>query len=160
MLDELDKFQFKATFFCIGNNVEKYPNVYNEILRRGHCVANHTFNHLRGFSTKNEDYFENINQCENLVKSKYFRPPHGQLKFSQIRYLKKRFSIVMWSLLAEDWNPNLNLSRKIFELIKNTSSGDIIVFHDSEKARKNLEFLLPEYLKFLSNENFTSKVFE
>lgn len=160
VLDLLDKFNFKATFFCIGNNVEKFPDIYSEILKRGHQTANHTFNHINGFKSNNSLYFENIKKCSDFVISSYFRPPHGKLKFSQISFLKNKYKIVMWTLLAEDWNNKMNVKLKLAKLIKNTRSGDIIVFHDSLKAQKNLEFLLPNYLKFLSENGFTSLVFK
>lgn len=155
----MDKYEFKATFFCIGDNVRKYPETYNEILNRGHQTGNHTFNHLRGFETNNKTYFENTEQCAELVKSNLFRPPHGHLKPSQVNYLKKHYKIIMWSLLAEDWNPKLNANWKLERLKKLTKPGDIVVFHDSEKANKNLKFLLPQYFKFLSDNNFKSKLF-
>lgn len=160
VLDLLDKFNFKATFFCIGNNVEKYPEVYNEILKRGHQTANHTFNHQSGFKVGNDKYFENIEKCKEYVKSSYFRPPHGRLRYSQVSFLKDKYKIVMWTLLAEDWNQKMNVQSKLVKLIKNTKTGDIVVFHDSQKAQKNLEFILPGYLKFLSENGFTAKVFK
>jgi len=156
VMDELDKYGFKATFFCIGDNVRKYPETYIEIIKRGHKTGNHTFNHLRGFQTNNTNYFNNTEKCAELVESKLFRPPHGHLKPSQVQYLKQQYKIIMWSILAEDWNPKLNVHLKLERLNMDTKSGDIIVFHDSEKAYKNLEFLLPKYLKFLSDNKFNS----
>ena len=158
VMDELDKFGFKATFFCIGDNVRKYPETYREILERGHKTGNHTFNHLRGFQTDNKTYFKNTEKCAELVDSNLFRPPHGHLKSSQVSHLKKQYEIIMWSLLAEDWNPKLDVTMKLGQLTKLTQKGDIIVFHDSAKAQKNLEFLLPKYLQFLSENNFTSSL--
>ncbi len=158
VMDELDKFGFKATFFCIGYNVCKYPDIAAEILKRGHHLGNHTYNHLRGFQTKNKTYFNNIEQCAEWVDSKLFRPPHGQLKSSQVRFLKSRYEIIMWSLLAEDWNPSLDVSLKLEKLKNFTRKGDIVVFHDSLKAQKNLEFLLPKYLKFLYENNYSAKL--
>lgn len=156
----LDKFKFKATFFCIGNNIEKYPDIYNQILYCGHNTANHTFNHLNGFKTSNKLYFDNIEKCSELVKSNCFRPPHGSIKYSQISFIEKKYKIIMWSLLAEDWNRNLNIDRKLKQLIKLSRTGDIVVFHDSLKAFENLKLLLPAYLEFLSENNFNSKLFE
>lgn len=156
----LDTYKFKATFFCIGNNVEKYPDIYSEILKRGHKTANHTFSHLNGFKSSNKFYFDNIEKCSELVNSQCFRPPHGRIKYSQIDFISKKFKIIMWSLLAEDWNKNLNIDRKITNLIKHTQTGDIIVFHDSLKALENIKLLLPAYFEFLSKNNFKSKLFE
>ncbi len=159
-MDILDKYKFKATFFCIGDNIRKFPETYKQILERGHTTGNHTFNHLSGFKTNNESYFENVSKCDALVKSKLLRPPYGHIKSSQIAYLKSHYQIIMWSLLVEDWNPKLDKSRKL-ELLKSlTREGDIIVFHDSEKARKNLEYLLPLYLDFLKEQGFKSGLLE
>ena len=159
VMEELDKYGFKATFFCIGDNVRKYPETYQEILNNGHRTGNHTFNHLKGFSTSSPTYFENIQECAQLVKSELYRPPYGQITFSQIKHLSKQYQIIMWSLLVEDWNPKLDQAKKLSLLSSETKSGDIIVFHDSEKAFENLKVILPEYLEFLSNAGFSSVVF-
>ena len=154
VLNQLDRFDFKATFFCIGDNIRKYPEIYKQILDRGHQTGNHTFNHLSGFKTSNDKYFENIAKCAELVKNKLFRPPYGHIKSSQILHLKPNYQIVMWSLLVEDWNPKLDRLCKLDLLKKLTRKGDIIVFHDSEKAKGNLEYLLPLYLEFLKTEHY------
>lgn len=159
VMDELDKYGFKATFFCIGDNVRKFPETYKEILERGHKTGNHTFNHLRGFQTDNKTYFSNTEKCAELVDSKLFRPPHGHIKSSQVSVLKEHYQIIMWSLLAEDWNPKLDVKMKLEQLKRLTKKGDIVVFHDSEKAKKNLEFLLPQYLQFLRDNNFATLLF-
>jgi peptidoglycan/xylan/chitin deacetylase (PgdA/CDA1 family) len=159
VMKELDKFGFKATFFCIGDNVQKYPETYQEILNNGHRTGNHTFNHLKGFSTSSPTYFENIQECAQLVKSELYRPPYGQITFSQIKHLSKKYQIIMWSLLVEDWNPKLDQAKKLSLLSTETKSGDIIVFHDSEKAFENLKVILPAYLEFMSNAGFSSVVF-
>lgn len=160
VLDQLDKYGFKAVFFCIGANVRKYQKQYLEILARGHQTGNHTLHHISGFKSKNQHYFNNIQGCSELVKSELFRPPHGHLKPSQVSYLKKKYRIIMWSLLAEDWNPNLDCKLKEEKLISSTKPGDIVVFHDSEKAQKNLEILLPNYLKYLSEAKYESALFD
>jgi len=159
VMDELDKHGFKATFFCIGDNVRKYPETYAQVIERGHHTGNHTFNHLRGFQTDNQVYYENIAQCAELVQSKLFRPPHGHLTPSQVSYIKQHYNIIMWSLLAEDWNPTLDVQLKLDLMTSLTKKGDIVVFHDSLKAQKNLEVLLPQYLNFLKEQNFNSMLF-
>ncbi len=158
-MDELDKYGFKATFFCIGDNVRKYQETYQEILKRGHQTGNHTFNHLKGWQTKNQEYFNNINQCSELVNSTLFRPPYGRIKTSQIMALKEKFQLIMWTLLTEDWNQNLDVNNKLGQLKKRSKSGDIIVFHDSDKSFHNLKFLLPKYLEFLNENKFGSQLF-
>lgn len=159
VLKELDKYGFKATFFCIGDNVRKYPETYRETLNAGHRTGNHTFNHLKGFSTSSPAYFENIHECAQLVKSELYRPPYGQITFSQIKHLSKQYQIIMWSLLVEDWNPKLDQAKKLSLLSSETKNGDIIVFHDSEKAFENLKVILPAYLEFLKMKGYTTALF-
>jgi len=159
VMKELDKHGFKATFFCIGDNVRKFPETYQQILDSGHCTGNHTFNHLKGFTTANPNYFDNIDQCAQLVQSNLFRPPYGQISPSQTKHLSIDYQIIMWSLLVEDWNPKLDKAKKLSLLSSETKSGDIIVFHDSEKAFENLKVILPAYLDFLSNAGFSAVVF-
>lgn len=159
VMDELERHNYKATFFCIGDNVKKFPETYDQILKRGHGVGNHTFNHLKGFRTDNTTYYHNISLCQEHVNSQLFRPPYGYIKRSQIRYLKSLYSIIMWSLLAEDWNPKLNIALKLDLLSRHSKKGDIIVFHDSVKAEKNLKILLPLYLQYLSEKKFNSLLF-
>ena len=154
VMDELEKYGYKATFFCIGDNVRKYPETYQQILERGHLTGNHTFNHLKGFNTTNLAYFENTKACAQLVQSNLFRPPYGYLKPSQISHLqqKQNYKIIMFSIIAEDWNVNLDVFLKLDLLKRQTKPGDIVIFHDSEKAKKNLEILLPAYLEHLNEK--------
>jgi len=161
VMDELEKYGYKATFFCIGDNVRKYPETYQQILERGHLTGNHTFNHLKGFNTTNLAYFENTKACAQLVQSNLFRPPYGYLKPSQISHLqqKQNYKIIMFSIIAEDWNVNLDVFLKLDLLKRQTKPGDIVIFHDSEKAKKNLEILLPAYLEHLNEKDFKSFLF-
>lgn len=155
VLDLLDKYNQKATFFCVGHNVQKYPQVYNMIIQRGHVVANHTFNHLNGWKNKTPEYIQNIAECRELVNSNLFRPPYGKINKSQIALLKSEYKIIMWSLLSGDFSPNLNPEMAKNKLMELTRAGDIVVFHDSIKAEKNLQSILPAYLEFLSIQNFS-----
>lgn len=159
VMKELDNYGFKATFFCIGDNVRKYPETYQKILDAGHSTGNHSFNHLKGFSTSSTTYFENIEACAKLVKSALYRPPYGQITYAQTKYLSKQYQIIMWSLLVEDWNPKLDQTKKLSLLTSETKSGDIIVFHDSEKAFENLKVILPAYLEYLKMAGFNSALF-
>ncbi|MCK9481020.1 MAG: polysaccharide deacetylase family protein [Bacteroidia bacterium] len=158
VLEQLRKYNFKATFFCVGDNVNKYPEIYAQILNEGHRVGNHTYNHLKGWKTECDEYITNIAKCRALVNSNLFRPPYGRITKSQTQLLHKEYEIIMWSLLTGDFYPNLNVAKALKILTKKTIPGHIVVFHDSLKAEKNLRALLPNYLSFLNAENYKSVV--
>jgi peptidoglycan-N-acetylglucosamine deacetylase len=162
VLDELKKFNIKATFFCIGDNVRKHPSVFSRIVEEGHAVGNHTFNHLKGWSTENERYLENIQLFENVVSgraqktSKLFRPPYGRIKRSQIKALND-YKIIMWDVLAFDFNKNLS-PEKCFRNTKDAvRDGSIIVFHDSLKAERNMTYAFPRLVETLLQQGYTFK---
>ena len=157
VLNILDRFGAKATFFCVGHNVEKYPETYLEILRRGHKTGNHTYNHLKGWETSDEVYFENINKCRQLVDSGLFRPPHGRIKRSQIKVLKKDYKIVMWSVLSYDFSKEISREKCLQISLKYTKEGSVIVFHDSEKAADNMLYTLPLWLEHFHRKGFAFK---
>lgn len=162
-LKTLASYQAKASFFCVGDNIEKNPGVYRSILNEGHTTGNHTFNHLNGWKTKNNQYIENISECQALIesgktpgpisKTNFFRPPYGKIKRSQIRSIKKNYKIVMWDILAGDFDEDFNAEKCLKKCIKHTKSGSIIIFHDSKKASKNLSYVLPRYLDYLKNND-------
>lgn len=157
VLSELETYDAKATFFCVGENVSKYKETFEKFLSFKHSVGNHSFNHLNGWKTKNEIYFDNISKCDEEFKSNLFRPPYGKIKFSQINYLKKKYKIIMWSLLSRDYEQNLDIDEALKVLKKNIRKGSIIVFHDSIKSEKNMKKMLPEILKFLHEKKFEMK---
>ncbi len=157
VLNELDKQNAKATFFCVGDNAKKFPETYQHILAAGHQTGNHTMHHLKGWKTIDEIYIDNVEQCAHYVDSILLRPPYGRIKKSQIAKLKNNFRIIMWSLLSCDFEKNLNTAKALEGLKKNTKSGSIVVFHDSVKAEKNLKILLPLYLQFLNEKGFNCK---
>ncbi|MFC4739306.1 polysaccharide deacetylase family protein [Flavobacterium ponti] len=161
VLDILEKENIKATFFCIGNNIEKHPEIFKRILKEGHSIGNHTFNHLKGWKTATKNYIENVDLCENEINKlasisyKLFRPPYGKISLIQsIQLRKKGFKIIMWDVLSKDYDQTIS-PEKCFENIKITTSGSIVVFHDSLKAQKNLEYSLPKAIKFLKEKGFT-----
>ncbi|MBI1222882.1 MAG: polysaccharide deacetylase family protein [Bacteroidetes bacterium] len=155
VLEILKKYQAKATFFCVGENVRKYPEVYQRILNEGHQVGNHTNNHLNGWNNPNDHYYGNIETCSETVSSKLFRPPYGKITPAQAIHLRKKgFRIVMWSILSRDFQVDLNLDESLQAIIDESETGHIIVFHDSEKSQANLEYLLPRYLNHFSQEGF------
>jgi len=158
VLEQLEKYHAKATFFCVGENIEKFGDVTKQIVSRGHLVANHTHNHLRGWKTDDTYYLENVTKCQKEIDLhqhtdiNYFRPPYGRINRNQIRTLNKVYDIVMWSHLSWDFYEHLNIKRSIKGL-KKAKPGSIIVFHDSEKSFKNLQRLLPELLAYWSSNH-------
>jgi peptidoglycan-N-acetylglucosamine deacetylase len=159
VLDVLDRHGIKATFFCVGENVKKYPDLYKEIVRRGHTTANHTFNHIKGLSTSNEDYFQNVERCREEVSSDLFRPPYGQIKPSQQNFLSKNYRIIMWDVLSYDYSSAISPEKCLENVMRNTRRGSIIVFHDSLKAMPNLEFALPKALEGLKEKSYEFALF-
>ena len=154
VLESLKKFNAKATFFCVGENVKKYPDIFLQIKEAGHRIGNHTKNHLNGWKSINKDYFENIEQCNELVSSDLFRPPYGKIKPSQITYLKSKYKLIMWNVLTKDYDVSRE-GEYCFNQTKKSKAGSIIVFHDSIKAEPRLKFALPKCLEYLSNEGFS-----
>ncbi len=151
VLNILNQFNAKASFFCVGENIFKFPDVFDEIVRQKHLIGNHTYNHLNGWKTKNAEYYDNIEKCNKLVKSDFFRPPYGKIKPSQISTLKKRYKIVMWSALSYDFSNKITAKECLDIAVKNTRKGTITVFHDSKKASKNMLYALPKYLEHFSD---------
>ena len=158
VLDVLNEHQIKATFFCIGDNVIKYPAIYQRILDEGHAVGNHTQNHLNGWKIEDKDYFRNVDACADMVNSKLFRPPYGRIRKSQLTTLKKEYSIIMWDVLSGDFDHKTSPEKCLSNVIKNTKSGSILVFHDSIKASENLKYALPKAIEVLLGKGFVIDV--
>ncbi|HPY83340.1 MAG: polysaccharide deacetylase family protein [Bacteroidales bacterium] len=151
----LDEFNVPASFFCVGKNVASYPDIFSEISKRGHLIGSHTYNHYKGWFCSNEKYYENVHKGANIVSSKYFRPPYGKIKFSQARYLSELYTIVMWDVLSRDYDERIS-GQECFLNVKNyVNNGSIIVFHDSKKASKNLEYALPKTIEYLLQHNYS-----
>lgn len=157
VLETLNKYQAKATFFCVGENVERNPSLYQKIISSGHSVGNHTYSHKNGWKTLYSDYIKDVSEGEKYITSDLFRPPYGKLKPLQIKALKKKFQIIMWSFITGDYLKTLNKELVLEEMKNKINSGDIVVFHDSVKAEKNLKFLLPEVLQFYSSLGYRFK---
>jgi peptidoglycan/xylan/chitin deacetylase (PgdA/CDA1 family) len=154
VLDILDLYGWKATFFCVGENVRKYPELYQEIIRRGHRVGNHSYHHIRGFRCSVQEYVANVKKASELIESKLFRPPHGRIKFSQIKALKSDYQIVMWDVISYDYDRRIS-PETIFNIIKrNLRKGSIVVFHDSIKAEKNVLTVLPKALAYWKEHEY------
>lgn len=157
VLNTLKKFNAKATFFCIGDNVSKHPDIYQQILDKEHAVGNHTYNHLNGWKTPDENYLENIEQARQLIHTSLFRPPYGRIKKSQIAQLQTsnpELQIIMWDVLSGDFDTQLSPKTCVKNVIKHTKNGSILVFHDSMKAFPRLEYALPKTLEILQERGF------
>ena len=157
VLNILDEYNAKATFFCVGENVTKYPHIFNQIINKGHAVGNHTYNHVKGWQTTNAAYLENIKKAAEVIPSNLFRPPYGRIKPSQIKLLKDSYRIIMWSILTRDYNKRLNPHNTLNKLIKLIKSGDVIVYHDSEKAQQNMLIMLKGVLQHFHQLQYTFK---
>ena len=155
VLDILDRYGWKATFFCVGNNVQKYPGLFDEVKSRGHVVANHTFDHLRGFWTNSDHYLNNIRKAAEYIESDLFRPPHGQITGKQIRKLRKEFRIIMWDVITYDYDRNLSPEQVLRNVTDNHRKGSIVVFHDSIKAGPNVLEVLPKAIEFWMSKGYT-----
>lgn len=167
VLEELKRFEAKATFFCVGDNIRKYPDVYAKILAQGHRTGNHTFNHIKGWNTDNPVYIENVRLCDTQMQAvaplpshppKLFRPPYGKIKKSQIKLLRADYEIIMWHVLTGDYNKDLSPERCLKKALKYSGKGSIIVFHDSLKAEKNLKYALPRFLEHFAAKGFRFEV--
>ena len=154
VLAELKKYKAKACFFCIGNNVLKHPNIYESILRAGHRVGNHTYDHLNGWKTGTDEYIDNIKDAANLIESNLFRPPYGRITKKQICVLRSSPNlpnqIIMWDVLSGDFDLKLDGHDCARNVIKYTRPGSIIVFHDSQKSWDRMSVALPLVLSHFS----------
>jgi peptidoglycan/xylan/chitin deacetylase (PgdA/CDA1 family) len=178
VLKTLKVFNAKATFFCIGDNIVKHPEVFERVKNDGHAIGNHTFNHLKGWKTDNETYLQNTLKCQELTQTNLFRPPYGRIRKSQIKSLKSevrspksifqspksdsgletqdsRLNIVMWDVLSGDFDTKLSPEKCYQNVIKHTENGSIIVFHDSLKAFDRLSYTLPKVLAYFTEKGFT-----
>lgn len=157
VLNLLDKYNIKATFFCVGDNVRKHPEVYAEVLRRGHKVGNHTFNHLQGLKTWTKNFVKNADLAHEYIESDLFRPPHGHMRFPQHWALREKYRIVMWDVVTRDYSKLLSPTDVFNNVKKYTRNGSIIVFHDSIKAEKNMKEALPKSIEWLMQEGYSFK---
>ncbi len=147
ILLKLEEYQAKATFFCIGKNVVLYPELYQEIIRQGHAVGNHTHNHLKGWGTSTSAYIQNVEKASEYIDSNLFRPPYGRIGVNQTRILKEKFKIIMWESLSFDYDRKISPKVCAKNVISTAKVGSIIVFHDSLKAEKNMKYGLEKSLE-------------
>jgi len=164
VLDELKKYKAKATFFCIGKNIDANPGLFKRIHTEGHSIGNHTYNHLSGWKYTNKRYFKDIEDCQDVLDRlhptsdirhpTFFRPPYGKLKPSQYKALKDKYRIVMWDILTMDYSPQISKQRVLNNVLKYATEGSIIVFHDSLKAKAKVEYALPKVLQHFSDKGY------
>lgn len=164
VLDQLAEYGAKATFFCIGDNVVKYPDTYRRIITEGHSVGNHTQNHLNGWKVPSARYIDNIREAATHIHSSLFRPPYGRIKQAHLPPINQLFNgqaqVIMWDVLSADFDQAFTPEQCLQNVLKHTTPGSVIVFHDSEKAYKNLSYALPKALQHFKEKGFVFKKIE
>ncbi len=154
VLETLAKYNAKATFFCIGNNVLKHPEIYRAVVEQGHQTGNHTHHHLNGWNVKNMNYYQDIEECGKYVHSHLFRPPYGKIKPSQIKHLRQKYKLMMWDVLSKDYDATISPDKCLQTVLRETQKGSIVVFHDSLKAEKRLRIALPGVLEHFKKQGY------
>jgi len=155
VLEILDKYNAKATFFCIGKKFEDNPDIDKMLIKSGHSIGNHSYSHPKGWNTETKRYIEDVEKCSKIVKSTLFRPPYGKIKLSQIRNLKRNYSIIMWSLLCGDFDKKISNEKCLDVLLKKTQNGSIVVLHDSSKTEEKLFYVLPKFLEHFTKLGYS-----
>ena len=154
VLDQLAQYDAKATFFCVGDNIRKHPDVFRMVKEQGHVTGNHTVNHLDGWTNDNIPYFHNIRRCARQVETDLFRPPYGRLMPKQAQFLQRHYRIIMWDVLSGDFDPNISAEQCLNNVKNKTGRGSIIVFHDSLKSFEKLQTVLPQTLEYFSKKGY------
>lgn len=166
VLEALELRNAKATFFCIGDNIKKNPTVFNKVLVAGHAVGNHTMNHVKAWKSSHNNYIQNVMECTDVMLQNditdriqpIFRPPYGQISHTKLRSLHNMgYKIVLWDVLSKDYNTEISPPQCLSNVIENVENGSIVVFHDSKKAFKNLQYALPKVLDILSKQGYSFK---
>lgn len=163
VLTQLAKYNAKATFFCIGKNIEAHPEIFKKIIQARHSIGNHTYNHLKGWNVKTDAYLDNIKKTETLLNSyqlpntkRLFRPPYGKIKRSQTKKIKEEnYEIIMWKVLSADFDNSISKEKCLENVLKNSTKGAIVVFHDSIKAANNMKYALPKVLEYYSKKGYS-----
>lgn len=155
VLEQLRYYEAKATFFMLGENVQNHPDIFEAVKEEGHQVGNHTFSHVRGTKTDLNSYLKEVDQANELILSPYFRPPYGQLSLTQFKFLKEQnYQVVMWSLMSGDFDSKISPEKCLEQVLLHIRVNDIVVFHDSIKAEKNLRYVLPKVLEHCQNKGW------
>ncbi len=163
VLEQLKQHKAKATFFCIGSNIKKHPDIFKKIIAENHAIGNHTTRHLKAWKIDSKTYINDINDCQAIIQEFYdtkstkklFRPPYGQISYSKFKILEEQgYKIILWDVLSKDWEKNTTSKICLENIIQNTKKGSIIVFHDSIKASEKLKFVLPKVLEHFAKKGF------
>lgn len=163
VLDILDRYHVKATFFMVGDNIRKYPEIFQQVVERGHSVGNHTFNHLKGTNASDAEYFDNIHKTDDMIdrlhplgthRPHLLRPPYGKMSFSQKRELRKTHTIILWDIITHDYNAHYTPAEVMNVIRRYSRNGSVVVFHDSLKAAKNMLSVLPQAIEFWQQQGY------
>ena len=160
VLEQLRSYGFKATFFCLGKNVEQHPEIFQQILEEGHAVGNHTYSHQKGWGMKTWRYIEDVDFADDLIRSNLLRPPYGRIKPLQARLLSERYNIILWSVLSQDYSSLISPRKCLKNVTRHVRPGSIVLFHDSKKAFRNLRYALPRVLQFLHERGYACSKIE
>ena len=154
ILDQLAEYDAKATFFCVGENIHKHPDIYDRVIEEGHLTGSHTYNHLNGWQTDNSTYFRNVRKGAKMTGSNLFRPPYGHLLPSQLAFLQRHYQVVMWDVLSGDFDPSLPKETCLSNTLKHIKGGSIVVLHDNIKSFGTLKYVLPHLLATLAEQGY------
>lgn len=160
ILETLEQYNAKGSFFCVGENVEKYPEIFNRIVAKGHTVGHHGYSHISGWKTNHEEYLKDVQKGADIVNSPFFRPPYGKLKHSQYTELSKKYNIIMWDVLVGDFDKNISVGKCYSNIVKNTHRGSILVLHDNLKTKGIITELLPKVLEHFSSKDYQFKALD
>lgn len=160
VLEQLEQLGVKATFFMVGDNVRKHPDIFKMVTDSGHCIGNHTFNHIQGLRYWTKNYIENVEKAARYIPSHLFRPPHGHMRLPQTLWLRRHYRIVMWDVVTRDYSPHMTPDAVLGVVKKYTRNGSVIVFHDSLKAERNMREAMPKAVRWLLEQGYEFKVFD
>ncbi|MCH8902583.1 MAG: polysaccharide deacetylase family protein [Bacteroidetes bacterium] len=155
VLETLENYNAKATFFCLGENIRQHPEIFENIKQQGHAVGNHTYHHLNGWKTPKQEYVADVSLFETMFKAKMFRPPYGKMTPGQVKNLKKKYKLIMWDVISGDFDLKVSPEKCLANVTENTQNGSIVVFHDSKNAEAKLRYALPKALETLSDRGYT-----
>lgn len=157
VLEQLRAYGAKATFFCLAKNVERNPEIFEQIIADGHSIGNHSYSHIRGWFTSTKQYIEDVDFANTFLHSSLYRPPYGRISTQQFKQLRCRYRVVMWNVLSMDYSKRISAQRVASYVLKHMKPGDIVVFHDSVKAQRNMMYALPRVLEAIAMRGYTSK---
>ena len=159
VLDTLDRFGVKATFFMVGDNVRKHPDIYQMVVDRGHRIGNHTFNHIQGWRYWTKNYLANVAKAAEYIPSDLFRPPHGHMRIPQTLLLQRKYRVIMWDVVTRDYSPHMTPEGVLQVVKRYTRNGSVIIIHDSLKSDRNMSVAMPQAAEWLLAQGYTFKVF-